>query len=159
LAAEFRAKLIPIIFLAGDGASKLPPEWSTNPIIGKPLNREATSAAADRLRGKIARWLVRASDAGRAPPLAVVRFSRMALRSICRTLLPGVGVLIKLPALGIEGAAAGILPPTTFCSRFVDRTADCKAETASLALTSLQRRAQVRQRRSKARVSVEHAAT
>jgi hypothetical protein len=36
---------------------------STNPIIGKPLNREATSAAADRLRGKIARWLVRASDA------------------------------------------------------------------------------------------------
>jgi len=91
--------------------------------------------------------------------LAVVRFSRIALRSICRTLLPGVGVLITLPALGIEGAAAGILPPTTFCSRFVDRTADCKAETASLALTSLQRRAQVRQRRSKARVSVEHVAT
>jgi hypothetical protein len=34
LAAEFRAKLIPIIFSAGDAASKLPPEWSTNPIIG-----------------------------------------------------------------------------------------------------------------------------
>jgi hypothetical protein len=136
---------------------------STNPIIGKPLNREATSAAADRLRGKnsplAGQGVGRQPKGGRAPPLAVVRFSRMALRSICRTLLPGVGVLIKLPALGIEGAAAGILPPTTFCSRFVDRTADCKAETASLALTSLQRRAQVRQRRSKARVSVEHAAT
>jgi DNA-binding response OmpR family regulator len=29
LAAEFRAKLTPIIFSAGDAASKLPPEWST----------------------------------------------------------------------------------------------------------------------------------
>ena len=29
LAVEFRAKLIPIIFSAGDAASKLPPEWST----------------------------------------------------------------------------------------------------------------------------------
>ena len=102
------------------------------------VNQEATSAAADRLRGKnsplAGQGVGRQPKGGRAPPLAVVRFSRMALRSIFRTLLPGVGVLIKLPALGIEGAAAGILPPSTFCSRFVDRTADCKAETASVAL-------------------------
>ena len=45
LAAEFRAKLIPIIFSTGDAPTQLPPEWSTNPIVGKPLNREALSAA------------------------------------------------------------------------------------------------------------------
>jgi DNA-binding response OmpR family regulator len=45
LASEFRAKLIPIIFSAGDALTKLPPEWSTNPIVGKPLNIEALSAA------------------------------------------------------------------------------------------------------------------
>ena len=33
LAVEFRAKLIPIIFSTSDAASKLPPEWSTNPIV------------------------------------------------------------------------------------------------------------------------------
>jgi CheY-like chemotaxis protein len=45
LAAEFRAKLIPIIFSTGDAPSKLPPEWSTNPIVRKPLNIETLSAA------------------------------------------------------------------------------------------------------------------
>ena len=45
LAAEFRAKLIPIIFSSGAALTKLPPEWSTSPIVGKPLNIEALSAA------------------------------------------------------------------------------------------------------------------
>ena len=45
LAAEFRAKFIPIIFSTGDAPTQLPPEWSTNPIVGKPLNTEALSAA------------------------------------------------------------------------------------------------------------------
>jgi DNA-binding response OmpR family regulator len=38
LAAELRAKLIPIIFSTGDAPSKFPPEWTTHPIVGKPLN-------------------------------------------------------------------------------------------------------------------------
>ena len=45
LAAEFRAKFVPIIFSTGHVPTKLPPEWSTNPIVGKPVNREALSAA------------------------------------------------------------------------------------------------------------------
>ena len=45
LAAELRAKLIPIIFSTGDAASKLPPEWSTNPVVGKPLEMASLSAA------------------------------------------------------------------------------------------------------------------
>jgi DNA-binding response OmpR family regulator len=58
LAAQFRAQLIPIIFSTGGAAGKLPPEWSTNPIVGKPLNIEALSAAlgavgfADRMERK-----------------------------------------------------------------------------------------------------------
>jgi len=78
LAAEFRAKLIPIIFSTSDAASKLPPEWSTNPIVGKPLNIEALSAAlgavgfAHRVSGKTAEpfgWrLDGANSSGRRPP-------------------------------------------------------------------------------------------
>jgi DNA-binding response OmpR family regulator len=45
LAAELRAKLIPIIFSTGDARSKLPPEWSTNPIVDKPLDITTLSAA------------------------------------------------------------------------------------------------------------------
>ena len=63
LAAEFRAKLMPIIFSAGDAASKLPPEM---------VNQEATSAAADRLRGKnsplAGQGVGRQPKGGRAPP-------------------------------------------------------------------------------------------
>jgi hypothetical protein len=49
------------------------------------------------------------------------------LCAICRKLLPSVGVGIKFPALEFKrGSAAGILPPSAFYSRFVDRTADCE---------------------------------
>jgi len=45
LAEQMRAKLIPIIFSTGDARSTLPPEWSTNPIVGKPADITTLSAA------------------------------------------------------------------------------------------------------------------
>jgi hypothetical protein len=75
----------------------------------------------------------------RCPLLAWFGSLRIALRSICRTLLPGVGVMIKFRPSELKGPAAGILPPSTFCSRFVDRTADSKAEAASVDVFATQR--------------------
>jgi hypothetical protein len=133
-------------------------DWNNAALvqIRRDAGRELVNPSADGLTGSWERRPPYPKGACAAPRRG---FARIALRSICRTLLPGVGVLIKLPALGIKGAC-GRYPATKyvlFKIRRPDRR--YKAETASVALTSAKRRAQVRQRRSKARVSVEHAAT
>jgi len=70
LALEMRAKLIPIIFSTGDSQNKLPPEWSTSPIVGKPLHTRVLSAAlgavgfADVVQQKSHESLRRDSEAG-----------------------------------------------------------------------------------------------
>jgi CheY-like chemotaxis protein len=45
LAADLKARKVPILFSTGGSPSELPPEWSGHPIIARPHDREALAAA------------------------------------------------------------------------------------------------------------------